>query len=160
MTYTQRWIRLWSVVTVGGVGLAMHEWSPLVVIAGLVLDSTCVAVAAILLQTTCREPLETHLEARARRRIARRSLLAVSGVVAASAVAALSPALALLTVLLLVLSSPPVVQHGRAAAARRRIEHGPGSRPATGAQDSTLETPGPSTHTDHREAGDRDHFHL
>lgn len=108
--YAKRWSHVWGFVTALGVGLAALEWSPQTVFLGLVLDSTGVAVCAILVRTYL-APSGTVRVFTQHRRVGLMSLLAVAGVAALAAVAAVSPALALLTALSAILTSPLVVHH-------------------------------------------------
>ncbi|MGI9155018.1 MAG: hypothetical protein ACR2FG_00015 [Marmoricola sp.] len=107
--YAKRWSHVWCFVTGLGVGLAALEWSPRTVLLGLVLDSTGVALCCILVRTYL-APSRT-LRVEQHRRAALMSLLGVAGVVALSAIAVVSPALAPLTAVSAALTSPLVVHH-------------------------------------------------
>jgi hypothetical protein len=108
MTYSRRWGHFWCIIAAAGVGLATLEWSPLVAVMAVTMDSTFAAVGLIMLQTY------RHQQNRVRasqwlRQIGPLSLLIGCGVVAASAITTASPPLALLTGLLVVMTSPIVV---------------------------------------------------
>lgn len=110
--YPRRWARFWGLVSAAGVALAIHEWSPLVVVAGVALDSTCLAVVYTLLQTGS-DPAHLDRTPGWAGRRGRRSLLVVSGVVTVLALATVSLPLALATLLAAVLTSPVVVRRRR-----------------------------------------------
>ena len=116
--YVKRWSLFWCLVTAAGVVLASLEWSPLVVVTGVALDSAALAGVTMLLQT-CLDRPHADLTPGWSRRTARRSLFAVSGVVAATAMAIASPWAALVTVLAAGLSSPPVVRHSLSTESHR-----------------------------------------